>query len=126
MAFLSGRHIVHGDSRARMNAAAIICSALEEGKGADIKTVAAVRQSGGLFSCIIIATANSPRHAAALAARVRRALKTAGIAPRRAESSEEKSWILVDAGDAIAHIMRQEARDRYDLENLWGFEEEPQ
>lgn len=107
-----------------MTAAEVIRAALEEGKGADIKTVAAARQSGGLFSQMVIATANSPRHAAALASRVRRALKEAGIAPRRAESSGEKSWILVDAGDAIAHIMRREARESYDLENLWDFEEE--
>ena len=107
-----------------MNAADIIRGALEEGKAADIKIVAAERQSCGMFSQIVIATANSPRHAAALEARVRRALKDAGIAPRRAEGMAEKSWILVDAGDVVAHIMRQEARAHYDLENLWGFEEE--
>lgn len=107
-----------------MNAAEIIRIALEEGKGADIKTIAAEKQSGGLFSHFIIATANSPRHAAALASRVRRALKAADIAPKRAESSAEKSWILVDAGDAVAHIMSKDARVRYDLENLWGFEED--
>ncbi|MGI9298052.1 MAG: ribosome silencing factor [Gammaproteobacteria bacterium] len=109
-----------------MNAAEIIRVALEEGKGVDIKIIAATRQSGGLFSYMIIATANSPRHAAALASRVRRALKIAGGAPKRAESSAEKSWILVDAGDAVAHIMLREARARYDLENLWCFEEDPQ
>ena len=107
-----------------MNSAEIIRAALEEGKGGDIKTIAAARQSGGMFSHLVIATANSPRHAAALAVRVRRALKESGAAPKRAESSAEKSWILVDAGDAIAHIMQKDARALYDLESLWSFEEE--
>lgn len=107
-----------------INVAEIICRALEEGKGADIKTLSAVRQSGGLFSWVVIVTANSPRHAAALSARVRRELKQAGAHPRRAESSPEKLWILVDAGDAVLHIMQQETRAHYNLESLWGFEEE--
>lgn len=101
----------------------IICAVLEDGKAADIKVIPASRQSGGLFSYMIIATANSPRHASALASRVRKALKQAGFAPRRAESAGEKSWTLIDAGDAIIHIMRKEAREEYNLEDLWDFEE---
>lgn len=109
-----------------MNAAEIIRIALEDGKGADIKIMEVERQSGGMFSRIIIATANSSRHAGALSVRVRKALKAGGITPKRAESSPEKSWVLVDAGDTIAHIMQQEARELYDLEGLWDFEEDAQ
>lgn len=107
-----------------MNAAEVICQALEDGKGANIKTLPAAKQSGGLFESMVIATANSPRHAAALAERARRALKAAGFTPARTESSAEKEWLLIDAGATVAHIMQEEARIRYDLENLWGFEEE--
>ena len=107
-----------------MNAAEVICQSLEDGKADNIKTLPVVRQSGGLFESMIIATANSPRHAAALAERARRALKAAGYAPARTESSAEKEWLLIDAGETVAHIMQAEARARYDLENLWGFEEE--
>ncbi|MGI9305820.1 MAG: ribosome silencing factor [Gammaproteobacteria bacterium] len=107
-----------------MNADEVILRALEEGKGEDIKSFAAARQSGGLFERMIIATANSPRHAAALAERVRRALKDAGLPCGRAEISAEKEWLLVDAETAVAHIMQRDARGRYDLENLWDFEGE--
>ena len=107
-----------------MPAAEVILRALEEGKGADIKVVSALRQSGGLFARMIIATANSPRHAAALAGRVRRALKDAGLPRGHTESSPERAWYLVDAGDTVAHIMQPEARALYDLEGLWDFEEE--
>ncbi|MBE8158710.1 MAG: RsfS/YbeB/iojap family protein, partial [Betaproteobacteria bacterium] len=62
-----------------MNTTEVILRALEDGKGADIKMFAAAGQSGGMFERAVIATANSPRHAAALAERVRRALKTAEL-----------------------------------------------
>ena len=107
-----------------MNAGEVILQALEEGKGEDIKIFAAAGQSGGLFERMIIATANSPRHAAALAERVRRALKTAGLPRGHTEKSAQQAWFLVDAGAVVAHIMLAEARTVYDLETLWDFEEE--
>ena len=30
-----------------------------------------------------------------------------------------RSWILVDAGSVVVHIMLDELRDYYDLESLW-------
>lgn len=105
-----------------MSAAGVMRRALEDGKGRDIASLPAARQSGGLFEFMVVATANSARHAGALAERVRMALKHAGRACH-IESSEDKNWILVDAGEAIAHIMLAESRERYDLERLWGFEE---
>ena len=29
-------------------------------------------------------------------------------------------WILVDCGDVVVNIMKQDQRDLYDLEGLWG------
>jgi len=30
------------------------------------------------------------------------------------------SWVVLDYFDVIVHVMRQDARERYDLEGLWG------
>jgi len=30
------------------------------------------------------------------------------------------AWVVLDFFDVIVHVMRQEARERYDLESLWG------
>ena len=31
----------------------------------------------------------------------------------------EKKWILIDAGEVIAHVFVEQDRQYYDLENLW-------
>ena len=36
------------------------------------------------------------------------------------EGSLDSGWILVDCGDVVINIMRQEQREFYDLEGLWG------
>lgn len=32
---------------------------------------------------------------------------------------QSSNWIVLDYGDVIAHIMSKEAKDYYNLENLW-------
>lgn len=41
----------------------------------------------------------------------------------RAEGQADGSWILLDYGDVIAHIMMPEERDYYNLEAFWGHAE---
>lgn len=101
----------------------LVMSVLEEGKAADISALDTARQSGGLFSHMVVATASSSRHAAALTRRLTRALKEAGYS-RTVEESSEREWCLVDAGSVVAHVLQPEARARYNLEGLWGFEGE--
>lgn len=100
----------------------VVQAALADGKGERVVTLPTLRQSGGLFSHVVVATAGSGRHAAALADRVRRAWKSAGLGASRVESSEEREWVLIDCGDVVVHIMQESARTRYRLEELWGFE----
>ena len=99
-----------------------IVQVLEDGKAENITTLPTLQQSGGLFTHMVIATAGSSRHAAALAERVQKAQKEAGEKKSRIEASEEREWVLIDCGDVIVHIMQQMARDRYQLETLWDFE----
>ena len=99
----------------------LVVSVLEEGQAADISALDTARQSGGLFAHMVVATASSSRHASALVRRLTRALKDAGC-PRAVEESSEREWCLVDAGAVVTHVLQPEARARYNLEELWGFE----
>ena len=69
---------------------------------------------------IIIATANSNRHAASVSKKLVDKLKKNNIDIISLEGELETGWILVDCGDVVVNIMKQDQRDLYDLEGLWG------
>ena len=100
-----------------------LLAALADGQADNVTTLPALKQSGGLFSHIVIATANSSRHAQALAQRALRALKNAGHKNKTVEGEKGGDWALIDCGDVVLHIMQEEARDKYRLEALWTFED---
>jgi ribosomal silencing factor RsfS len=41
------------------------------------------------------------------------------LRPHRTEGFTESAWIVVDYGDVIVHVMSEEERDKYKIENLW-------
>ena len=43
-----------------------------------------------------------------------------GLLPLRRDGLEEGKWVILDYGSVIVHIFRQEERDYYKLEKLWG------
>ena len=69
---------------------------------------------------IIIATANSNRHAKSLADKLVESIKDHQRNVINVEGKVESGWILVDCGSVIVNIMKEEIRDFYDLEGLWG------
>lgn len=43
--------------------------------------------------------------------------------PIRQEGKAEGTWVLLDYGDVIAHVLMPEQREYYDLEAFWGHAE---
>ncbi|TAE50820.1 MAG: ribosome silencing factor [Cytophagia bacterium] len=43
-----------------------------------------------------------------------------GENPRHKEGKTNKEWILLDYIDVVVHIFKQEKRDYYSIEELWG------
>lgn len=73
----------------------------------------------GIADYMVIASGTSSKHASSLADKVLKLLKESeGILPT-AEGTERGDWILVDAGDVIVHIFREEIREIYNLEKMW-------
>ena len=97
----------------------IVIAALEDIKAHDIQAIN-VRALTSLFDWIVIASASSARQTKALARHVRDSLKEAGSAIVGTEGEEGGEWILVDAGDVVAHVMQPAVRTHYNLEELWG------
>jgi ribosome-associated protein len=73
-----------------------------------------------LADTMIIATGRSTVHVGAIADRVIKACKAAGVSAPRVEGLPQCDWVLVDAGDIIVHIFRPEVRQFYNLEKMWG------
>jgi ribosome-associated protein len=97
----------------------LVIAALEDIKAHDIQAID-VRKLTALFDWIIVASADSARQSKALARHVRDALKEAGSALVGTEGEDGGEWILVDAGDVVAHVMQPAVREYYSLEELWS------
>lgn len=70
--------------------------------------------------CFLMCSANSDRQLKALFNGIREGMKEAGVKPVTSEGDFEGSWLLLDYSDVIVHIFREEAREFYDLDGLWG------
>ena len=96
----------------------VIC-ALEDIKAHDIQAID-VHKITSLCDWIVVATADSARQTKSLARHVRDTLRDAGATIIGTEGEESGEWILVDAGDIVAHVMQPAVREYYSLEELWG------
>lgn len=91
---------------------------LDENKGEDIRHLD-VSKLTSMTDHMVICTAISQTHARSLAEKVRRHFKEKMTHTPYVEGEEEARWILIDLGDVLVHVMIDEARKLYRLENLW-------
>jgi ribosome-associated protein len=91
---------------------------LDEKKAENIITIDLL-DKGAIVDYMVIATATSGRQVNALADYVSQNLKERGIAVAL-EGMTQSDWVLIDAGDVLAHIFKPEARSFYNLEKMWG------
>ena len=96
-----------------------IVDGLEDVKGQDI-VVFNTETLSPLFERVIIASGTSNRQTKALASSVRDAVREAGFDKPRIEGEDNGEWIIVDCGQAVAHVMQPVIRQYYRLEEIWG------
>ncbi len=96
-----------------------IQGALEDAKARDI-TVLDVRKISDFTDYMVIATGTSNRHAQSTADKVVDALREHGSRAVGVEGGKIGDWVLIDFGDVVVHVMREETRDFYNLEKLWS------
>ena len=96
-----------------------IQDALEDAKARDI-TVLDVRKISDFTDYMVIATGTSNRHVQSTADRVVDTLRGHGVRAVGVEGGKTGDWVLIDFDDVVAHVMREEIRDFYNLEKLWS------
>ena len=78
-----------------------------------------IRKKSSYADYLIIATCRSARHVNAVADDIIIKLKKQGIKCPQPEGKPKCDWAIIDAGDVIIHLFRDEIRLHYDLEKLW-------
>ena len=97
-----------------------ICQkSLEDNKAENILSLD-IEGISSFADVIMIATANSNRHAKSLADKLVESLKAGNKNVLNVEGKVESGWILVDCGGVVVNIMKEDIREFYDLEGLWG------
>jgi len=97
----------------------ISVEALDDLKAKDI-VVIDVRDKSSVTDIMIIATGTSQRQVKSLANNVSMKAKEAGVLPLGIEGADAGEWVLVDLGDVVVHVMLEQVRRFYQLENLWS------
>jgi ribosome-associated protein len=69
---------------------------------------------------LVICTVRNERQARAIVDEVRQRLKREmALLPGGLDGGGEAGWTIVDYLDVVLHVFTQEARDRYQLDDLW-------
>ncbi len=100
-----------------------LAQAADDRKGGDI-LILNVQDVCYLADFFVIVTGFSRTQVKALAGSMQDAAgEECDRAPVHVEGQSDSSWIVLDYGDVIAHIMMPDSRQYYSLEAFWGHAE---
>jgi len=94
-------------------------TAAAEDKKANYITALDLRGKTLIADFFLICSGTSNIHIRSIADGIMEALEKQGLRQRRIEGYSEATWVLLDYGDVIVHVMSEEQRDFYGLEKLW-------
>jgi ribosome-associated protein len=93
---------------------------LADSKGGTEVVVLDMRKLVSYTDYLAICTARNERQAKAIVDEVRQRLKSErSLLPGGTEGDGAAGWIVLDYLDAVLHVFTEEARRRYQLEELW-------
>lgn len=98
---------------------ALKCAALAlDKKALDVK-ILEIGHLSSIADYLVLASGQSDKQTQAIAESVRSGLKKFGK-PLDMEGLKEGNWIVIDFGDVIFHVFKEDMRRYYDLDDLWG------
>jgi ribosome-associated protein len=68
----------------------------------------------------VITSAGNDRQVRTIVEEIERRAREAGYRPIGVEGLDDATWVLLDFGDVVVHVMSDDRRAYYDLERLWG------
>lgn len=98
-----------------------LCRDYADNKKAENIVILDVRDLSSVTDYFVIASGTSEPHLRAVVNEITDRLREEHeVRPTRMDGSMQGAWVILDFFDVIVHVMRQDARERYDLEGLWG------
>jgi ribosome-associated protein len=98
-----------------------LCREFADNKKAENIVILDVRTLSSVTDYFVIASGTSEPHLRAIVDEMTDRLREEhGVRPRAVDGTTRTAWVALDFFDVIVHVMRQDARERYDLESLWG------
>jgi len=94
---------------------------LEENKADEIKVID-IKKFTDIIDYTIICTVTSQIHGVSLSEKIEKYVKEKKIKIIGIEGKKSTEWILIDLGTIVLHLMSQEIRDFYKIENLYKTE----
>jgi ribosome-associated protein len=100
---------------------ALLCREFADNKKAENIVILDVQKISSVTDYFVIASGTSEPHLRAIVEEITGKLRDEnGVRPRAVDGTVHGAWVVLDFFDVIVHIMRQDVRERYDLEGLWG------
>jgi ribosome-associated protein len=98
-----------------------LCRDFADNKKAENIVILDVRDLSSVTDYFVIASGTSEPHLRAIVDEITDGLRDQyDLRPVRKDGSMQGAWVVLDFFDVIVHVMRADARERYDLEGLWG------
>ena len=97
---------------------AFVIDKIEDRKARDIQGVD-VKGKSPVTDIMIVCTGTSKTHVKSISNHLYLEAKRNEVFVMGIEGKEDSEWVLVDMGDIVVHIMQQQTRDLYQLEELW-------
>jgi ribosome-associated protein len=100
---------------------ALLCRDLAENKKAGNVVILDVRKLSSITDYFVIASGTAEPHLRAIMNEITDRLRQDhGVSPRAIDGDLKTAWQVLDFFDVIVHVMREDVREKYDLEGLWG------
>ena len=98
-----------------------LCREYADNKKAENLVILDVRNLSSVTDYFVIVSGTSEPHLRAIVDEITDKLRDEHhLRPKAIDGTLQTAWVVLDYFDVIVHVMRQEVRERYDLETLWG------
>ena len=97
----------------------LAAAAADEKQAQDIK-ILDVKKITPITDFIVVCTGGSAPQLKAITGNIEDKVRKKGLKSLRGEGKVNSNWLILDLGMVIVHVMGEEERQKYKLEEMWG------